>query len=132
MINTEGQTFIYIYDFGDAWVHEITLDKINKLNIAPSAVLLGGNGATPPEDCGGPEGYKHFKEVLSDRKHPEFNELKKWLYETEYGVKEDMFEAIEPFEDDDDYELEVWNPKIYELEFTKEYFDEYFINIYEL
>lgn len=132
MINTEGQTFTYIYDFGDAWVNEITLEKINKLNIAPSAVLLGGKGASPPEDCGGPEGYKHFKEVLSNRNHPEFNELKKWLYETEYGINDELPGEMLLFEEDDDYELEVWNPKIYELEFTKEYFDEYFINIYEL
>ncbi len=131
MMKNEGDTFTYTYDFGDDWLHEITLEKTDSLNIAPSALLLGGNGACPPENCGGPAGYKRLKEVLSDRNHHEFEEMKRWLYENYYKMG---YDASDDSEDNDyeDYELSVWNPHVYELEYTKEFFDFYFINIYEL
>ena len=53
MFGIPKQRYIYIYDFGDDWKHQIVLEKITgdkKLR----AECIAGQGACPPEDCGGP------------------------------------------------------------------------------
>jgi hypothetical protein len=73
----EKQKFVYIYDFGDDWTHEITLEKIHpEITIVP--LVKKGQGQSPPEDCGGPWGFQTFKEAISDRKHPEHKHYKEW------------------------------------------------------
>jgi len=73
----EKQKFIYIYDFGDSWEHTITLEKIlPEKSRDPS--LLAGKGKCPPEDCGGVWGYEGFKEIMADKKHPEYAEYAEW------------------------------------------------------
>jgi len=47
---------MYRYDFFDEWTHEIVFEE--KTENAESPRLLGGERACPPEDCGGPFGYK--------------------------------------------------------------------------
>ena len=49
------ERFLYEYDFGDLWQHEIRVEK--KLPVQPRRrypTCIGGQRATPPEDCGGP------------------------------------------------------------------------------
>lgn len=74
----EKQHFTYIYDFGDTWVHKITLEKII-LEPLFSPECTGGKGKCPPEDCGGIWGYENLKEVLADKKHPEHKDTARWL-----------------------------------------------------
>jgi hypothetical protein len=53
-----GERFLYEYDFGDGWQHDIWLERI--LPSAPSQrypVCSAGGGDCPPEDGGGPSGY---------------------------------------------------------------------------
>lgn len=73
-----GQLFIYTYDFGDSWEHVITLEEISKDPLTKAA-CTGGEGACPPEDCGGMPGYENFKAIMKDPKHPEYEEMKDWL-----------------------------------------------------
>jgi hypothetical protein len=72
------QKLVYIYDFGDDWLHTITLEKIVEGH-ALNATLIKGIGACPPEDCGGPWGYKELKLKVTDPKHPEYGEMVEWL-----------------------------------------------------
>lgn len=72
------QKFVYIYDFGDDWYHNITLEKI-KEDSAKVADCIAGGGACPPEDCGGFYGYLRLQEILSNPKDPEYAEMKEWL-----------------------------------------------------
>ena len=76
IFNTEQQTFIYIYDFGDNWIHKITLEaKLPDFScFSPIALYIAGEGKCPPEDCGGTLRYRLIKEILSDHKHPEYKE----------------------------------------------------------
>jgi hypothetical protein len=49
------ERFLYEYDFGDLWQHEIRVEK--KLPVQPKRrypTCIGGQRAAPPEDCGGP------------------------------------------------------------------------------
>ncbi len=67
----------YTYDFGDTWEHLITReDIVNELT--KKATCINGGGASPPEDCGGPRGYKDFKLVINDPIHEEFASLNEW------------------------------------------------------
>ncbi len=72
--------FIYEYDFGDGWQHDVVAEKI--LPPDPSfkhAVCLAGANACPPEDCGGIGGYYNLLEVMADPKHPGHAEMKEWI-----------------------------------------------------
>ncbi len=113
IFKTKGQTFTYIYDFGDDWKHKITLEEIDNKNTSKFPKLIAGKGTCPPEDCGGPMGYENIKEVLGDKNHPEYKEMKAWLY----GSDEDEFA------DDDEA---IWDPNDFDLEIEKEMFDDEF------
>lgn len=69
------------YDFGDSWVHEITLvekqavEEDEKVKVQ----LLKGSGACPPEDCGGVGGYRHLLNVLKNPDDEEYEEMIEWL-----------------------------------------------------
>ncbi len=72
--------FIYEYDFGDGWEHEVVAEKI--LPPAPAfrnPVCLAGANACPPEDCGGLGGYDNLLAILADPKHPEHAEMTEWI-----------------------------------------------------
>ncbi len=61
--------FQYIYDFGDNWIHQITVEKILPPEEGKSfPVLITGRRACPPEDIGGIHHYMHILEVLRIRK----------------------------------------------------------------
>lgn len=65
IFNSEGQTYMYIYDYGDNWEHEIKLEAILPEN-ALKAVCLAGKGSCPPEDCGGAPIYEEIKRILRE------------------------------------------------------------------
>ena len=75
-----GDTMAYTYDFGDDWQHEIVLEDVavpTPRTRYPRCV--DGEGACPPEDCGGPGGYQELLSVLADRSHPEHDSMLEWL-----------------------------------------------------
>jgi hypothetical protein len=76
-----GAHFMYEYDFGDSWHHEIKVEKILSPDAAAAtrAVCVDGARACPPEDCGGIWGYQNLLEILKNRKHPEHKSMKEWL-----------------------------------------------------
>ncbi len=69
--------FIYEYDFGDSWEHEVVVEKILPPDAAfKHPVCLAGAKACPPEDCGGVGGYSNLLEIMANPKHPEHEDLK--------------------------------------------------------
>lgn len=74
------RTFEYIYDFGDDWIHEITVEKGSSPEAGTPIVLcLAGERACPPEDCGGIYGYYQNLEILKDPGHPDYEDVKDWM-----------------------------------------------------
>jgi hypothetical protein len=50
--------FIYEYDFGDSWEHEIIVEQMIPFKDGVKyPTLLSGRQSCPPEDCGGLRGY---------------------------------------------------------------------------
>jgi len=61
----EGEKFTYTYDFGDNWVHLITLEKIETTTESfRHPVCLKGKRACPPEDVGGIYGYMEVMNLM--------------------------------------------------------------------
>lgn len=76
----KGASFIYEYDFGDGWRHQVTVEDIwLRTENALVPRCLDGKRACPPEDCGGIGGYQQLIEALRDRRHPEHRELRTWV-----------------------------------------------------
>ncbi|WP_218129863.1 plasmid pRiA4b ORF-3 family protein [Pseudonocardia oroxyli] len=71
------ERFEYHYDFGDSWEH--TVEVVGVGDEVPGCVE--GEGACPPEDCGGAPGYEHMLEVLADPGHEEYEHLREWAGE---------------------------------------------------
>src|SRR3954462_6963848 len=54
----KGARFAYEYDLNIPWRHEVRIENRMKPEYGKAyPVCIGGNGACPPEDCGGPEAY---------------------------------------------------------------------------
>jgi hypothetical protein len=79
VLNVEGDSMVYQYDFGDNWRHHVVLEKIFPAEGAANRpVCLGGERHCPPEDVGGVSGYQEFLEVIFDPKHEEYEDLIAW------------------------------------------------------
>lgn len=97
----EGDEIIYIYDFGDSWMHRLQVEKITE-EAVDIPVCLGGARNCPPEDAGGIPGYIHLVEVLRDPKHPEHSEMLEWVgddYDPEYFDLEEVNEILQEFDE---------------------------------
>jgi Plasmid pRiA4b ORF-3-like protein len=71
--------FGYTYDFGDKWRHDIEIEREEDAAYRKQyPVCVDGDGACPPEDCGGPPGYERFRRVLDRPWHPEHAEMAAW------------------------------------------------------
>ncbi len=81
VVPREKAKFIYEYDFGDSWVHYVTVEKIHEPDAAHKgfAECLAGGCACPPEDCGGIGGYADLLEIIKDSKHEEHESMMEWL-----------------------------------------------------
>ena len=78
-----GAWFVYVYDFGDNWTHEIIVEEISAADPSLAApICLAGERACPPEDVGGPGGYDELLRVLRNPRHPEFKHLRAWAGES--------------------------------------------------
>ena len=76
----EKASFIYEYDFGDSWAHEVVVEKILPADPKKEyAVCLDGKNACPPEDCGGIWGYYELLKVVKNPKHKEHRATLDWL-----------------------------------------------------
>jgi len=80
VVSREKAKFIYEYDFGDGWEHELLVEKI----LPPTAgqrypICLKGKRACPPEDVGGIWGYADFLEAIQDPNNPDHEDLLEWI-----------------------------------------------------
>lgn len=80
LIAEEKTRFLYEYDFGDSWEHELLVERI----LPPEAGAayprcLAGKRNCPPEDCGGVWGYADFLEAIQDPEHPEHRDMLEWV-----------------------------------------------------
>ena len=76
--------FEYVYDFGDAWLHRVTVERGSRA--APESIVHGfveaGERACPPEQSGGARGYQSFLDAWkADRKGKDVRAFLAWAGE---------------------------------------------------
>lgn len=80
VLGTSTEGFVYQYDFGDSWNHDVTVQGVEvadeKRNSWP--MCLAGANACPPEDVGGLGGYEDFLRAMRDLSHPEHDAMRRW------------------------------------------------------
>jgi hypothetical protein len=71
--------WVYEYDFGDGWRHEILFEGFPPVDSkAKYPLCLEGERNCPPEDCGGPWGFLEYLDAIRDPRHEQHKELLKW------------------------------------------------------
>lgn len=72
--------FTYVYDMGDNWEHLLLATAIRPPEAGASYPRLTvGEGAAPPEDCGGIPGYYDLLAALEDETDPRHDEASEWF-----------------------------------------------------
>jgi len=95
---TPGESFRYVYDFGDHWEHKVLLEDVLSPDQAPPhPVCLGGERGFPHEDSGGVYGYREKLKILRRPRHPEYEEMRTW-----FG----------PYFDPEDFDLDFVNRQL--------------------
>jgi hypothetical protein len=80
VLKEHDQQFLYEYDFGDSWIHDVTVEQfLNRDKKIIYPVCLAGEMNCPPEDCGGIPGYLNLLEVMSGPDSPEKDDIIDWL-----------------------------------------------------
>ncbi|MFL7809361.1 MAG: plasmid pRiA4b ORF-3 family protein [Anaerolineae bacterium] len=76
----EGHRFVYEYDFGDDWRHQVLIEKVRPAEPDQAyPVCIAGRRAGPPEDVGGIWGYGYFLEAIQDPEHEEHTDYLEWI-----------------------------------------------------
>jgi hypothetical protein len=80
LVKLKGRTLRYLYDFGDGWEHEITVEDSRYWNpqLQAPVTCLDGVRACPPEDIGGVPGYYDFCQAVLDPGHEDHEHLTEW------------------------------------------------------
>lgn len=92
LLRKPKQILEYEYDMGDSWLHLIDLEAIMTNTTAQLPSCLDGKNECPPEDCGGIPGYENLQEILAKPKHPEHQDMKRWI--ADYGLESFSIERI--------------------------------------
>lgn len=75
-----GDRLRYTYDFGDSWQHVIAVEALEPDEGSGSfCVVVDGERACPPEDCGGVGSYERILDVLKrNPKGEEAEHFRRW------------------------------------------------------
>ena len=88
VLQPKGERMKFEYDFGDSWTHELWVKAARDYapGEGPAIRLLKGQGACPPEDCGGVWGYAELLELRTKkRKTADDKERLEW-----YDITDDF------------------------------------------
>lgn len=88
VLQPKGERMKFEYDFGDSWTHELWVKAARDYapGEEPAIRLLKGQGACPPEDCGGVWGYAELLELRTKkRKTADDKERLEW-----YDITDDF------------------------------------------
>jgi len=79
IVSGVGSEFLYVYDFGDDWRHDLLLEAISLPE--PDSQYprcVAGERSAPPEDVGGVGGYDLYLETMADPGHREHEDMLRW------------------------------------------------------
>jgi len=89
-----GDRFVYLYDMGDYWLHDVEVLSAVPLTVDDEpdllAYLVDGERAAPPEDAGGPSGYADLVRAFRNPSSARSRELLAWAGP---GFNPDVFDV---------------------------------------
>lgn len=100
LLTRVGSKIAFEYDYGDSWIHSLTLTAREKPNGELKVKLLDGKRACPPDDCGGIPGYMYLCEVMKDMTSEDAMERIEWLgskYDPEFFPLESAKSKVDRF-----------------------------------
>ena len=92
LIERGVERFLYVYDFGDNWRHDVVIEEIRDGDAEIDyPAFVDGARRCPPEDVGGTDGFMEFLEAVLDPGHNEHERMVTW-----YGKPFDPADIDEP------------------------------------
>ena len=71
--------FVYVYDYGDNWRHEVIVEEVRDGDPEIEyPAFVDGARRCPPEDVGGPDGFMDFLEAILDPANEEHRAMLEW------------------------------------------------------
>ncbi|MDP4268086.1 MAG: plasmid pRiA4b ORF-3 family protein [Bacteroidota bacterium] len=75
-LHKENTKFIYEYNFGDGWEHDVEVEAILPIEETKQyPFCIEGKRHCPPENCGGPWAYEDLIGMIKDKKHPDHQKM---------------------------------------------------------
>jgi hypothetical protein len=90
-----GERFLYEYDLGDSWQHQLRLERRRPFEPAQAyPVCIGGKRSVPPEDCGGTWAFQQRREEAPWRGQELLDQIAKCVRERDITALRDLAEEI--------------------------------------
>jgi hypothetical protein len=90
-----GERFLYEYDFGDSWQHQLRLERILPFEpVHAYPVCIGGKRSAPPEDCGGTWAFQQRREEAPWRGQELLDQIAECARERDITTLRDLAEEI--------------------------------------
>jgi Plasmid pRiA4b ORF-3-like protein len=90
-----NERFLYEYDFGDRWQHEVRIERgLDEQPKRTYPVCVGGRRAAPPEDCGGPWAFLERRDGAPFRVCEHLERLVEGIDTGDLDTVEEQLEAI--------------------------------------
>lgn len=109
LLTEKGKRVVFEYDFGDNWEHDVWYkgEREYELNEKPAIRYVKGQGACPPEDCGGIWGYEDLLEIRKKKKRSkEEREGLEWYF------MDDDFDPEECDDEECDEMMQEWTYRL--------------------
>ena len=79
LVDRRVERFLYVYDFGDDWRHDIVIEEVRDgAADVDYPTFVSGERRCPPEDVGGAPGFMRFLEAALDPFHDEHEAMLTW------------------------------------------------------
>ena len=73
------ERFLYVYDFGDNWSHDIVIEVVRDGDAdIDYPTFVDGARRSPPDDVGSSDGFMDFLEAIIDPSHEEHRRMLEW------------------------------------------------------
>jgi hypothetical protein len=91
-----NERFLYEYDFGDSWQHEVRIEQgLSEEPTRRYPICVGGQRKAPPEDCGGPRAFLERRDVVPFRVGEHLERLVEGVDTGDLDAIRDQVEGIE-------------------------------------